>query len=58
LQLSLVVTLLQVHVHIKRHVMKNLPETDDAVAQWCKDAFVAKVVTVYVLHGFISLAFL
>ncbi|KAK9921829.1 hypothetical protein M0R45_030325 [Rubus argutus] len=31
-----------VHVHIKRHVMKNLPETDDAVAQWCKDAFVAK----------------
>ncbi|KAL3841233.1 hypothetical protein ACJIZ3_025824 [Penstemon smallii] len=31
-----------VHVHIKRHLMKDLPETDDAVAQWCKDAFVAK----------------
>lgn len=31
-----------VHVHIKRHNMKDLPETDDAVAQWCKDAFVAK----------------
>lgn len=31
-----------VHVHIKRHNMKDLPETDDAVAQWCRDAFVAK----------------
>lgn len=31
-----------VHVHIKRHLMKDLPETDDAVAQWCKDIFVAK----------------
>ncbi|KAK6149173.1 hypothetical protein DH2020_016698 [Rehmannia glutinosa] len=31
-----------VHVHLKRHLMKDLPETDDAVAQWCKDAFVAK----------------
>ncbi|XP_043692583.1 1-acyl-sn-glycerol-3-phosphate acyltransferase 2-like [Telopea speciosissima] len=31
-----------VHVHIKRHLMKELPETDDAVAQWCKDIFVAK----------------
>ncbi|XP_025014464.1 1-acyl-sn-glycerol-3-phosphate acyltransferase 2 isoform X1 [Ricinus communis] len=31
-----------VHVHIKRHLMKDLPETDDAVAQWCKDLFVAK----------------
>ncbi|KAK4581586.1 hypothetical protein RGQ29_024976 [Quercus rubra] len=30
------------HVHIKRHLMKDLPETDDAVAQWCKDIFVAK----------------
>jgi len=32
-----------VHVHIKRHLMKELPETDDSVAQWCKDIFVAKV---------------
>ncbi|KAK9289927.1 hypothetical protein L1049_008088 [Liquidambar formosana] len=31
-----------VHVHIKRHVMKELPETDDDVAQWCRDLFVAK----------------
>ncbi|XP_062117649.1 1-acyl-sn-glycerol-3-phosphate acyltransferase 2 [Humulus lupulus] len=31
-----------VHVHIKRHVMKDLPESDDAVAQWCKDVFIAK----------------
>ncbi|PIN16685.1 Lysophosphatidic acid acyltransferase LPAAT [Handroanthus impetiginosus] len=31
-----------VHVHLKRHVMKDLPENDDAVAQWCRDAFVAK----------------
>ncbi|XP_044506496.1 1-acyl-sn-glycerol-3-phosphate acyltransferase 2-like isoform X1 [Mangifera indica] len=31
-----------VHVHLKRHLMKELPESDDAVAQWCKDVFVAK----------------
>ncbi|XP_057982424.1 1-acyl-sn-glycerol-3-phosphate acyltransferase 2 isoform X2 [Malania oleifera] len=31
-----------VHVHIKRHLMKELPETEDAVAQWCRDIFVAK----------------
>ncbi|KAJ7976816.1 1-acyl-sn-glycerol-3-phosphate acyltransferase [Quillaja saponaria] len=31
-----------VHVHIKRHFMKELPETDEAVAQWCRDIFVAK----------------
>ncbi|KAK7336589.1 hypothetical protein VNO77_17135 [Canavalia gladiata] len=31
-----------VHVRIKRHLMKELPETDDAVAQWCRDIFVAK----------------
>lgn len=31
-----------VHVHIKRHKMQDLPETDDAVAQWCRDAFAAK----------------
>ncbi|GLJ38685.1 hypothetical protein SUGI_0788560 [Cryptomeria japonica] len=30
------------HVHIKRHPMSELPNTDDGVAQWCKDAFVAK----------------
>ncbi|KAL8147264.1 hypothetical protein AgCh_004839 [Apium graveolens] len=31
-----------VHIHLKRHLMKDLPETDDSVAQWCKDAFVVK----------------
>nr|CAD1837703.1 unnamed protein product [Ananas comosus var. bracteatus] len=31
-----------VHVHIKRHAMSDLPKTDDAVSQWCKDIFVAK----------------
>ncbi|CAK7342500.1 unnamed protein product [Dovyalis caffra] len=31
-----------VHIHIKRHLMKELPETYDGVAQWCKDIFVAK----------------
>ncbi|KAG5252859.1 1-acyl-sn-glycerol-3-phosphate acyltransferase [Salix suchowensis] len=31
-----------VHIHIKRHLMKELPETDDGIAQWCKDVFVAK----------------
>ncbi|KAK8531859.1 hypothetical protein V6N13_131217 [Hibiscus sabdariffa] len=31
-----------VHVHIKRRLMKQLPETDEAVAQWCKDVFVEK----------------
>ncbi|KAG8648875.1 1-acyl-sn-glycerol-3-phosphate acyltransferase 2 isoform X1 [Manihot esculenta] len=31
-----------VHVHIKRRLMKDLPETDDAIAQWCRDIFVAK----------------
>ncbi|KAK7285558.1 hypothetical protein RJT34_20333 [Clitoria ternatea] len=31
-----------VQVHLKRHLMKELPETDEAVAQWCRDIFVAK----------------
>ncbi|KAK1313899.1 1-acyl-sn-glycerol-3-phosphate acyltransferase PLS1 [Acorus calamus] len=31
-----------IHVHIKRHSMAELPETDDGVAQWCKDKFVEK----------------
>ncbi|XP_031484812.1 1-acyl-sn-glycerol-3-phosphate acyltransferase PLS1-like isoform X1 [Nymphaea colorata] len=31
-----------VHVHIKRHEMQELPQTDDEVAQWCRDRFVAK----------------
>ncbi|KAK6779016.1 hypothetical protein RDI58_025734 [Solanum bulbocastanum] len=31
-----------VHVHIKRHEMKDLPENDEATAQWCRDIFLAK----------------
>ncbi|CAK8571241.1 unnamed protein product [Lathyrus sativus] len=31
-----------VHVHVKRHLMKDLPEADEDVAQWCRDIFVAK----------------
>ncbi|XP_004136588.1 1-acyl-sn-glycerol-3-phosphate acyltransferase 2 [Cucumis sativus] len=31
-----------VHVHIKRHSMKELPQSEDAIAQWCRDMFVAK----------------
>ncbi|KAJ9565482.1 hypothetical protein OSB04_001448 [Centaurea solstitialis] len=31
-----------VHVKVKRYLMKDLPKTDEAVAQWCKDIFVAK----------------
>eukprot|EP01018_Ginkgo_biloba_P000802 Gb_24082 [translate_table: standard] len=31
-----------VHVHIKRHLMTELPSMDDGVAQWCKDVFLAK----------------
>ncbi|KAL5156822.1 1-acyl-sn-glycerol-3-phosphate acyltransferase 3 [Glycine soja] len=31
-----------VKVQIKRHKMEELPETDDGIGQWCKDAFVAK----------------
>ncbi|MBA0800563.1 hypothetical protein Gohar_010989, partial [Gossypium harknessii] len=31
-----------VQVHVKRRLMKELPETDEAVAQWCKDLFVEK----------------
>ncbi|KAL5711008.1 1-acylglycerol-3-phosphate O-acyltransferase [Ranunculus cassubicifolius] len=31
-----------IHVHIKRRLMEELPETEDGIAQWCKDVFVAK----------------
>ncbi|KAL6536149.1 1-acyl-sn-glycerol-3-phosphate acyltransferase [Orobanche hederae] len=31
-----------VHVHIERHLMQELPETNSRIAQWCKDVFVAK----------------
>ncbi|XP_031129006.1 1-acyl-sn-glycerol-3-phosphate acyltransferase 2-like [Ipomoea triloba] len=31
-----------VHIHLKRHMMKDLPENDDDIAQWCRDVFVAK----------------
>nr|CAA90019.1 1-acyl-sn-glycerol-3-phosphate acyltransferase [Brassica napus] len=31
-----------VHVHIKCHSMKDLPESEDEIAQWCRDQFVTK----------------
>ncbi|CAL5437886.1 unnamed protein product [Camellia sinensis] len=30
------------HVHIRRHLMNELPETNSGVAQWCRDMFVSK----------------
>lgn len=33
---------MQVHVHIKRYAVADLPETDDGLGQWCRDVFVAK----------------
>ncbi|KNA16761.1 hypothetical protein SOVF_086260 [Spinacia oleracea] len=31
-----------VKVHVKRHLMHELPETSDGIAQWCTNLFVAK----------------
>ncbi|GKD66452.1 1-acyl-sn-glycerol-3-phosphate acyltransferase 2-like protein [Tanacetum coccineum] len=31
-----------INVKVTRHLMKDLPESDEAVAQWCKDIFVVK----------------
>ncbi|GMQ00759.1 hypothetical protein CsSME_00047698 [Camellia sinensis var. sinensis] len=31
------------HVHVRRHLMNELPETNSGVAQWCRDMFVSKV---------------
>ncbi|CAO2837345.1 unnamed protein product [Amaranthus hypochondriacus] len=31
-----------VKVHIKRHLMHDLPEKSDDISQWCKNVFVAK----------------
>ncbi|KAF5959070.1 hypothetical protein HYC85_000279 [Camellia sinensis] len=44
------------HVHLKRHLIKDLPETDDAVAQWCRDMFVAKLTTFLVSKNMIWVA--
>lgn len=41
---SFLFAIVQVHVHLKRHEMKDMPENDEAIAQWCRDIFVAKVV--------------
>uniref|UniRef100_A0A103YLQ4 1-acylglycerol-3-phosphate O-acyltransferase n=1 Tax=Cynara cardunculus var. scolymus TaxID=59895 RepID=A0A103YLQ4_CYNCS len=32
----------EIHVKVTRHSMKDLPESDEAVAQWCKDKFIVK----------------
>lgn len=44
---------------VKRHSMKDLPESDEAVAQWCKDIFVVKVsfclfIYMYIIYFFIK----
>ncbi|KAK4492392.1 hypothetical protein RD792_003197 [Penstemon davidsonii] len=31
-----------VHVHLERHLLRELPETSSGIVQWCKDMFVAK----------------
>lgn len=31
-----------VHVHIRRYTMSDLPETEEGVAQWCKNTFNSK----------------
>ncbi|WMV42051.1 hypothetical protein MTR67_035436 [Solanum verrucosum] len=36
----------EVHVYLKQHEMKDLPENDDAIAQWCRDIYVAKGVAI------------
>lgn len=42
-------TLLQVDVRVKRYLTKDLPETDEGVAQWCRDLFTDKVHATHVL---------
>lgn len=32
----------KVKVHIKRYSMKDLPESDEGIAQWCRNRFIAK----------------
>ncbi|XP_020580252.1 1-acyl-sn-glycerol-3-phosphate acyltransferase PLS1 [Phalaenopsis equestris] len=32
----------QIHVHLKRRPMNEVPATDEAIAQWCRDMFMAK----------------
>jgi len=36
--------------------MKDLPETDDAIAQWCREVFVAKVWAPFLLPVFVMYA--
>nr|XP_025650669.1 1-acyl-sn-glycerol-3-phosphate acyltransferase 2 isoform X1 [Arachis hypogaea] len=43
-----------VHVHIKRHLMNELPKDDEGVAQWCRDVFVAKVVISWYILLFVG----
>ncbi|KAK6235606.1 hypothetical protein SCA6_010943 [Theobroma cacao] len=32
----------KIKVHIKRYSMKELPESDEGIAQWCRNRFIAK----------------
>ncbi|XP_024969213.1 1-acyl-sn-glycerol-3-phosphate acyltransferase 3 [Cynara cardunculus var. scolymus] len=40
----------RVHVQIKRHLICDLPETDDAIRQWCRDIFIEKDASLELHH--------
>ncbi|XP_039114430.1 1-acyl-sn-glycerol-3-phosphate acyltransferase PLS1-like [Dioscorea cayenensis subsp. rotundata] len=31
-----------IHLHLKRHSMNELPDSDDGIAEWCKNIFISK----------------
>lgn len=43
----------QIHVHMKRRPMNEVPESDEAIAQWCRDMFMAKdsLLDKHLAHG-------
>lgn len=47
----------QVHIRIKRYSMTELPQTDDGVAQWCKDLYVEKACILFTLCKFVIWGF-
>ncbi|PKA53603.1 1-acyl-sn-glycerol-3-phosphate acyltransferase PLS1 [Apostasia shenzhenica] len=42
-----------VHIHMKRRPMTELPETEEEIAQWCRDLFVSKdaLLDKHLAHG-------
>ena len=45
----------QVKVHIKRYSTKDLPESDEGIAQWCRNRFIAKVCNLQCILFFVFL---